>query len=194
MPTTEYRKIRIQTFTTEKAFSLLYNDLTKIEDIRFRTKRAQPKVLGALGPPPVETFILIISLIANFTQIADVLHRYLRRAKDTPLIFKFNNKEVSIKGDWTIQEIQTVLKEFSEILEPDKTIKEIDVIEKETKTRLQKELDSLNEVLSKYKKLVEIGEKERLKKPEWKKKYEEYKKTLQELEQRKGVLEELLKD
>lgn len=196
----EFRKIRIETALIEKEIKALTADLERVENTYIRVKHPS-KSVGVhfavdVGVLPLQTFILIISLTANLFTIADILHEHLGKSveKGKSVNFRFDEKEISIKGKWKKQEIRSILKGFSEILKSEERIKEIEVLTKERKTALKEELDKVNEILPTYEELVKIGEQEKERRPDWQKKYEEYFKKLQELKMRKAILEELLED
>lgn len=197
MSTEEYRKIRIETILSEKEVKAITADLKRVENTYVQVKQSS-KSEGVhtefYFAPFLQTFILIIGLAANLLQIADILHKHLGKLieKGRSVNFRFDGKEISIKGNWEKQEIEAILNGFSEILEQEEKIKEIEIIAKEKRIKLQKELDEINETLPTYEDLVRIGEKEKERRPSWKNKYNGYFKRLQELRTRKAILEELL--
>ena len=142
--------------------------------------------------PPYDIYFQLIFAVSSIATIADIIYRYLKNKKNVTgeIKFTFNGKEMVIRGDYSSNELEVILKEFSKIA----STSELKILSDNRKKQLTKELETIEKNLPTYQRLVDIG-KERTSKGEKinLEQYQHYIKELSDMEVRKQIIEELLK-
>jgi len=172
-------------------FKLISEEFDDVENICFEGKLAYPPL--AMAPPPYELFFSIVAAAGSLTTIADILHRYLRKKKmdeEKVISFRFDGKELTIKGDYSKEEILIVIQGFSKVAEAT----EISAISKERKKGLIADLNELRKNLEIYQHLVEVGESSKKRGKEWQSKLNYYREKRDSIKLKISVIESLLKD
>ena len=182
--------IRLELKANRAEFHQLSAKFNTLEDVNFKGHLAYPELAYAL--PPYEIYFQLIFTVSSMATIADIIYKFIKRKnKEVDEIkFIFNGKEMVIKGDYSLEELEVIVKEFSKIA----TTSELKLLSNDRQEQLIKELETIKKHLPTYKKLVEIGN-ERLAKGEKinLEQHQHYIKELNDMETRKHIIEDLLK-
>lgn len=193
-----YRLIRLETLADPDEFEDLNEKLQSIRQAHVKAELYYPggRRVQYLMPPPHEVFIAVVTTLSGLATLADVLIRYLRRpVRRGPrsATLRFDGREMIIRGGWSKEELETILRRFSRPLSQQAQVKEISLIERAKKKELRRELKQLQEVLPTYTDLVEIGRKSGRKYPGWKGKLKDYEARKRAIESRITALRKLLR-
>ena len=183
--------IRLEGRSNRAEFQQLSAEFDALEDVYFKGHLAYPEFAYAI--PPYEIYFQLIFTVSSIATIVDIIYRYIKRNNKEPdeIKFTFNGKEMIIRGDFSREELETILKEFSKVA----TISEFKLLSNNRQKHLKKELETIEKHLPTYEKLVEIGN-ERLTKGEKinLEQHQHYIKELNDMKVRKQIIEDLLKN
>lgn len=191
IPDSPQRVIWIEILGNRDEFKSISDEFDNVENVHFKGKLAYPP--GAMALPPYEIFFSIIAAARSFATIAEILHKYLinkKNDKEKLVVFKFDEKEMTIKGNYSKEEISRIIQGFSKVAE----VTEINAIHKERLKELKAELNGLRKIMPTYKKLVDIGEVETKPSNELKAKLAYYRKRKSEIESKIALIEDLLSE
>ena len=201
--TEDNRVIRIETWADHKEFAELKQELEGSFGLTSRAELFYPtRALAATraqfsAPPPYEVFLQVIAGVGSLVKLAEILYRFLKKpvpkrdgdGKNEPraATLKIDGKEMTIRGNWTSDELKLILETFSKQITDETSLS---LLETTRKNELRKELSEIQMNLPKYEELVRVGKESR--KKEWKEKLREYEKRYEELRGRAESIRELL--
>jgi len=197
------RVIRIETWADRKEFAELKQELERAFGLTSRAELFYPtRALAATGvqfsaPPPYEVFLQVIAGIGTLAKLAEILYKFLKKpvpkrdahgeTKQRAATLKLDGKEMTIRGNWTSDELKLILETFSKQM-TDST--SLSLLETTRKNELREELLEIETNIPKYEELVRVGRESR--KKEWKEKLKEYENRYKELKGRAEAIRELL--
>lgn len=161
------------------------NEFSKqFDDMQWVSKQINilgPKGVAYLGGAPAELVIFVLSITANILAISKILAERVARGGDS--IIRARDKEIIFKGKWKPQEIANVITIISKKTTKEEALRNIARVKSAKIRETRKELETIEDTISQYEKLVKTFNELPEKGEPQRRKLKEYQMRLSELQQ-----------
>jgi len=157
----------------------------EFDDLQWVSKHLNilgPKGAAYLGGAPAELILFVLSITANILAISKILAERVASGGDS--IIRVGDKEIILKGKWKPQEIANVITLISKQTSKEEALRNIAKVKSAKIRETRKELETIEDTIPQYEKLVKtFNELPKKGKPQ-KRKLKEYQMRLSELQQK----------